>query len=297
MLQSEEDLIDSFNHGWDADMSFDLDDLAIDFDNETLPFKLVSPDDIDALDEDITTHDSRELSGVLSLTIKNDCVETVLVAVIYKNTGGQLVHKGWYTLPPDHQVAFTDVKVSKYSMYARNFDGTFKWEGSPSTSEYCFYNNARCYKDFTVNSSSTSTTQHLYCNRDDVYAPAPAPTPQAQTVTGRAAEWVKAHNVRRETFYRSRGMSDRDLQWSQKLADSAQAYAQKLISIGGSSSCNIMHNYEGDTYGGECIAANWGSAYERPTPESILYRWFEGEANNTWPSNGVSQLVNVIAES
>ena len=295
MLHSEEDLIDSFHHGWEADMSFDLNDLGVDFDNKTLPFKLVSPDDLDALDDDddIANQESRELSGLLNVTIKNDCSESVLVAIIYKNTEGTLVHKGLYTLESQHQVDFTDVTESKYAMYAMNSDGSFTWNDSPSTSTYCFYNNTRCYKDFSVNSSSTSTTQHLYCNRNDDIGSVSA---AAVAVTGRAAQWLTAHNVRRETFHRSRGRSGRDLQWSQKLADSARGYAQKLISIGGSSSCNIMHNYQGDSNGGENIAANWGPPYLPPSPESILYRWFEGEASKGWPANAVSQCgANVTA--
>jgi hypothetical protein len=290
MLDFDEDDIDSFIPGWDADIFFDLEDLEDGFDNETLPFKLVSPDDRAALD-DISAQDSRKLE-VLSVTIKNDCVQTIYIAIIYRDTGGQLVHKGWYTIPSQNHVTFSDVTESRYSMYAQNSDGSFKW-GGDSSSTYCV-EDGKCYKDFSLPSSSTTTTQHLYCNSDSGPSPTPAsPTATPVTVTGRAAEWVDSHNVRRASFHAERGKDPINVQWSQKLADSAQGYAQKLISVGGSDQCYIAHNYQGDSWGGENIASSWGSVYELPSPESVLYRWFEGEADEIWPANGVSQIVVV----
>ena len=67
------------------------------------------------------------------------------------------------------------------------------------------------------------------------------------------------------------------LKWSTTIANSAQAYANKLIAISG---CVIQHGYQGDSYGGENLAANYGSGATAPTPDSVLTRWTENEASS-----------------
>ena len=67
------------------------------------------------------------------------------------------------------------------------------------------------------------------------------------------------------------------LKWSTSVANSAQAYANKLIAISG---CVIQHGYQGDSYGGENLAANYGSGATAPTPDSVLTRWTENEASS-----------------
>jgi hypothetical protein len=101
-----------------------------------------------------------------------------------------------------------------------------------------------------------------------------------------AQQWVNAHNKRRRQFHSQNGMSYRPLQWSSKLANSAAGYARRLITIPG---CKILHGYQGDSYGGENIASDWGGKFDFQSPEQVLYRWYENEANDPWPQNGVSQ--------
>jgi hypothetical protein len=67
------------------------------------------------------------------------------------------------------------------------------------------------------------------------------------------------------------------LKWSTTVANSAKAYANKLIAISG---CVIQHNYQGDSYGGENLAAFYGSGSTDPTPDQVLTLWTENEASS-----------------
>jgi hypothetical protein len=98
-----------------------------------------------------------------------------------------------------------------------------------------------------------------------------------------AQQWINAHNKRRRQFHSQNRMSYRPLQWSSKLANSAAGYARRLATIPG---CKIRHGYQGDSYGGENIASDWGGKFDFQPPEQVLYRWYENEANDPWPQNG-----------
>ena len=53
----------------------------------------------------------------------------------------------------------------------------------------------------------------------------------------------------------------------------------------------MSHGYQGDSYGGENLAANWGCGGRRP-PANILFRWVEKEESYGYPQNGhLTQVV------
>ena len=119
-------------------------------------------------------------------------------------------------------------------------------------------------------------------------SPAPAPPAPSPSVSGRPALWVQAHNTRRQRLHRELGKTFKPVQWSNKLAVSAQGYAERLASITWAD-CHIEHGYQGDSYGGENIASNWGnSVFNFESPDAVLKRWFEDEEKLPWPQNGVS---------
>ena len=75
----------------------------------------------------------------------------------------------------------------------------------------------------------------------------PTPIP-AKNLSGEALDWIVAHNVRRKFLHESELKAYVPLQWSEYLAGSAQAYAEKLLSS--SPQCAISHGFTGDSYGG-----------------------------------------------
>lgn len=82
---------------------FDLDE----FENEALPFEIMSPDEAVVLDEDhenvfndsnitMTARDARRELNAMQVTIGNQCSRPFLFAIIYYSTSQQqVVHKGW----------------------------------------------------------------------------------------------------------------------------------------------------------------------------------------------------------
>lgn len=85
---------------------------------------------------------------------------------------------------------------------------------------------------------------------------------------------MNAHNKRRRSIHADFGKSYVPLDWSNLLANSAQKYAERLASVT-THTCYIAHGYQGDSYGGENIAANWGTTSTTfESPEQVLTRWF-----------------------
>jgi hypothetical protein len=68
------------------------------------------------------------------------------------------------------------------------------------------------------------------------------------SASGLGEAWLVAHNIRREALHISQNTKYIPLKWSKDLADSAQAYADKLLNY--SPQCGIAHRYLEDSYGG-----------------------------------------------
>jgi hypothetical protein len=108
--------------------------------------------------------------------------------------------------------------------------------------------------------------------------PTPAPVsptyaPVANAGTDLSDEWLTAHNTRRTAFYANYSMSPKDLKWSTTLAASAQNYSESLLALSG---CSIEHGYQGNHFGGENLAAEWGGLTGY-TPEQVLQMWYDQE--------------------
>jgi hypothetical protein len=98
----------------------------------------------------------------------------------------------------------------------------------------------------------------------------------SEALTATQQAWLTAHNKRRKNLFSANNVSNVPLSWNAKLATSAQNYADKLIKLPG---CQIQHGYDGDSYGGENLAAtsgNWKDS-PAPTPEKVLNGWFNDE--------------------
>jgi hypothetical protein len=103
---------------------------------------------------------------------------------------------------------------------------------------------------------------------------------------GADGEWLNGHNSRRADFYDLYGKSRADMKWSNSLKQSAQAYANKLLRLGGGNRCVIKHGYLGDNYGGEICSQ---SAPTRTCPvfktPGVMTGWFEEEIVSPYGQN------------
>ena len=102
--------------------------------------------------------------------------------------------------------------------------------------------------------------------------------------------WVNAHNTRRSLHHRQNGVSFVPIRWSNELAQSANAYTQRLLN--GFSGCNIQHNFQGDSYGGENLALQVTQSASSISAENVLRLWYEDEIGLPPPQNGhLTQVV------
>jgi Cysteine-rich secretory protein family len=104
---------------------------------------------------------------------------------------------------------------------------------------------------------------------------------------------LKGHNKRRTNFFSKNGLGPKNLKWAQSLKESAQAYADKLVELGGDTKCVIQHGYKGDEYGGENISSNWGVSVSTvsATPEEVLNGWYDEEISLPLGMNGHATQV------
>lgn len=92
-------------------------------------------------------------------------------------------------------------------------------------------------------------------------------------------EFLTAHNIRRKKFHEDYGVSYVPLKFSSGLKQQSIRWANYLAPKLCNEGVPIYHD-PNNRYG-ENIAANWGSGVwaNRPTPESILYRFVDRELN------------------
>jgi hypothetical protein len=63
--------------------------------------------------------------------------------------------------------------------------------------------------------------------------------------------------------------------------------------LGGASRCVIQHGYQGDDYGGENLAANWGTS--KFSAEQVITTWYDDELSLPYGQNG--HLTQVVFRS
>lgn len=96
------------------------------------------------------------------------------------------------------------------------------------------------------------------------------------TAHSRKYYWLKAHNKRRKSWYKRYGKSYVPLKWSNNLKAHAQKWANHLART------KKFYHDSKKVHEGENLAWNSG---KKPTAESVLYRWVEGEVGKKPPAN------------
>lgn len=132
----------------------------------------------------------------------------------------------------------------------------------------------KCFRQIELQElTAGSVIQHRMCGSND--GPILGAPP---SLSGDAAQWISEHNSRRTQFYAQNNMGPLDIKWAPSLATSAENYANTLI---GRSGCQISHGFNGDSYGGENLAMNWGSgsAARALTIPQVMTAWYDEEIN------------------
>jgi hypothetical protein len=252
--------------------------------------------------EDKSTHDGdRDLKTSADVQIINNCGFDAHIGVFY-TTGDSTIWYRWPYIADGDYVSLSSVTDSKMYIYGVKPDRSYVW-GSTS-SPYCF-STGDCLSERNVGSLSGGSVQYNICGGSNP-TPTPAPTraptrvpaqeapPKPTSTEGIDGQWLHGHNTRRTRFYSQNSKGPLDLKWANSLKQSAQNYANQLIQIGGSTKCHIEHGYNGDNYGGENLAANWGtgSSVAARTPEEVMTAWYDEEINLPYGQKGhATQMV------
>ena len=160
---------------------------------------------------------------------------------------------------------------------------------------------ARRIHDFTVSApSSTSSGSN---------PSKPLPVNPKIAIDARDKEWLGSHNDRRKTFHQRYGKSYVALKWSDALKKDSEKFARKLLqdSCGGlyhgeSSCCRLFpltywrmltfplvplitdkNNPNGENLASHSGTGSWAQVR---SPDSVVTRWVDNEANDDYPANG-----------
>lgn len=214
----------------------------------------------------------------IPVTIANECSAPVDVFVLFFYADGN-GYGDWLALQPDSSIKAAEVPPGKFYIYAESKSIGAEWVGE---SNFCF-GNGDCLAEVDMSGATGGYTYTFFCGTE---TPTPAPRPSTPTKATPMSEkdtaWLHAHNQRRQSFHGNYKKTYIPLEWSGDLATSAQAYANRLIAING---CVIRHGQQNDRYGGENLAANWGS-HQPASPHSVLIRWVDNESTLGYGRNG-----------
>jgi len=112
-------------------------------------------------------------------------------------------------------------------------------------------------------------------------------------MTDRDIKWLEGHNSRRKEWHTSHDRSYVPLQWSEALKDDAKVWAEKLLDSCGQGMYHDPDNYHyGENVAGNSGSGGWG---DLRSPDAILTRFVENEAEKPWPKN--SHLTQVLWRS
>lgn len=211
---------------------------------------------------------NRRMQYKTDIKIINNCGSDALVFAIYFAHGVQKnarTPEGWPTIPKNGALTLKGATDPTFYLFGMTPERRWMWTGS---STFCLDGRRRrqCLRKVELGALRGGTAEYKACG------------PKAPASGSAGDQWLKKHNSRRTQFYAQRGKGPLDLKWAPSLASSAQVYANRLIGMSG---CQITHNYQSDSYGGENLAANWGSGiFAKPrTIEEVMRAWYDDEIN------------------
>ena len=247
--------------------------------------------------------EGRDLQAVADVEIVNNCGFDAYIGIVYSTVQSDRWYR-WPIVKDGGSVTITDVDSPTIFIYGLTTDiYDIVWDSD--LSPHCF-SPGDCLSARNVGSLRNGAVTYYICGgggglidlTPESDAPTNSPTKKpvstvALVTSSIDTQWVQGHNKRRTQFYAQFGLGPKDIKFSASLKTSARRYAKKLLQIGGTSSCEIEHGYLGDSYGGENIAAVWGSGdFANPlTPENVLSAWFEDEINLPFSQKGHATQV------
>jgi hypothetical protein len=218
-----------------------------------------------------------------SVMIQNNCGFDAFIGIVYSTLNAANNFYRWPLLQNGTSLTLAGVSDSVLFIYGiRTNDLSPVW--TSQTSARCFSGGQGCFSQRNVGSLQSGVVTYNICRPPDIGTVAQS---GSENLDQTASEWLKEHNDRRKVFYSRYGKDPLDLKWSESLRASALNYANQLITIGGGDDCFIEHGYNGDSYGGENLAAFWGFGSSLPSynPADVLRDWFDNQINLPFGKN------------
>lgn len=207
----------------------------------------------------------RRLQRSTDVQIINNCGANVKAFVVYFSRGEKRAMNTWPMVDKDGgTLTIRGITDSTFYLFGTTRVNRYIWSG---VSKFCLGTN-QCLRKVELGKLAGGTAQYKACSPK-------SPEPGTQ-----AYDWLQAHNTRRTSFYAENGLGPKDMRWAPSLAVSAENYASKLLAM---NDCQIEHGYQGDGYGGENLAANWGSGrYASPrTVTQVMTAWYDDEMHKS----------------
>ena len=218
--------------------------------------------------EEFPADERRKLVTSATVKLVNNCGVDAYIGIKYTGSNGNYVYT-WPFIGKGSSVTLKGVTKSTIFIYGvKASDVTQSVWQSSNNNGHCFAS-GDCLDARNVGSLASGFVTYRLCGTG--------------ALTAKDTQWLNGHNSRRAKWFSQNGKSRLDLKWSNRIKQSAQQYANKLIAIGGSSDCQIQHGYQGDDYGGENLAANWGPVSS--TPDEVMKGWYEDEISLSFGNN------------
>lgn len=218
------------------------------------------------LENEFPPNVDRDLLQTATVRLINNCGVDAYIGVKYTGASGSYVYT-WPFIGAGGAVVLRQVADSTIYIYGVAAEDTSQtvWQAA-NNNGHCF-SSGDCLDERDIGDLSNGFVKYKICGDSSSF------------LQGADGEWLNGHNSRRADFHAFYGKSRADMKWSNSLKQSAQAYANKLLRLGGGNRCVIRHGYLGDNYGGENLAANWGTDPNTlaATPEQVMTGWFEEE--------------------
>ena len=220
----------------------------------------------------------RELVTTANIRLKNNCGFKASIGIIFYTPSGKQYK--WPTIAAGGVYVLKRVSQRTIYLYGRNVNNPNKLVWGTTSSKHCIAV-GKCLEPRNVGSLAKSPKVYKLCGSGSSPVASPiaqAPPPQTSLPT-LDVQYLDNHNEKRTKFYADNGLGPKNLKHSPDLKSSAQNYANKLIDISGDTRCVIQHGFDGDDYGGENLATNWGSSPNlvATSPQKLLYNWYDEE--------------------
>lgn len=161
---------------------------------------------------------------------------------------------------------YHNISDDAYSITSLDFSGYFDDDDDDFSDDFSGGPSENFYEDFDEEDGDNDSSRRLQTTPGHI----------VKKMSNRDEAWLKAHNDRRKKYHSNYNKDYIPLMWSPRLKKVSKVWANKLAK-----KCKFYHDPNNKF--GENLAYNSGS--NKPSPDSVLYRFVEKEEKLSPPDN------------